>query len=321
MLILELAHPLDVAKAEAEALLKKGVLKNSFLFVKAKYSAACERLAFTRNIFEVLFSCRENTLEERLAAYPWNKMYKKDFSLRLKGKFRHSIEELSSIIYHKVRKPKVNLTNPATRITLIKLDKAYCCTHRQALKHDYSARKAHNRPAPHPTSLDPRLSKAIINLTGIKQGALVDPFCGSGGILLEAGMMGLKPVGYDIDYAVLQKAYVNLKEYKVKGFNVEVRDALAIKEKIPYIATDLPYGLNTGEKKPAQLAEKFIHVLGKVLGRRAVIILPGFTGKRQRYGLLFRKNKLRIIHMFRAYVHHSLTRLIYVIEPKKSSNS
>ena len=74
-------------------------------------------------------------------------------------------------------------------------------------------RKAHLRPELQPTSLHPRLARALINLTGIRKGILLEPFCGAGGILLEAGLMGIKTVGYDIDKIVLKKCKINLNFY------------------------------------------------------------------------------------------------------------
>jgi len=303
---------LPLAQAEAELLLGiKGKREGNLLFLK-KISPLAERLAFTKEIFKILFTCPSSSLKKGLSTFNWQKIYKKSFSVRINGKGFNE-PELASIIYKKLKDPKVSLENPKTPVHIFLGKKAYCCLRLKHLKQDYDSRKAHNRPAHHPTSLHPKLSRAMVNLTGIKKGTIIDPFCGSGGILLEAGLMHLKTVGYDIDHKVLQKASINLKGYKIKDFKLKVKDALKMKAKISYLATDLPYGLNTEEKNPEKLAKDFLSLFEKLLTRRAVIMLPRFKGKNPRYGSFFRK--LRIIRKFEWYIHDSLSRLIYVVEP------
>ena len=72
-----------------------------------------------------------------------------------------------------------------------------------------------------PTSLHPQLARCCVNLTGIKKDeTLLDPFCGTGGILIEAGLMGLNCIGGDISDWVLKKCRENIKE---SGLNIEVK--------------------------------------------------------------------------------------------------
>jgi len=57
------------------------------------------------------------------------------------------------------------------------------------LKSGFGKRKPHMRPGFHPSSLNPKLARAFVNLTGIRKGTIVDMFCGTGGILIEAGLI------------------------------------------------------------------------------------------------------------------------------------
>ena len=51
-----------------------------------------------------------------------------------------------------------------------------------------------------PHELDWKLTRVMINLTGLKEGETVcDPFCGTGTTLLEAESMGIHAVGLDFD--------------------------------------------------------------------------------------------------------------------------
>ncbi len=44
--------------------------------------------------------------------------------------------------------------------------------------------------------MSPKLARCMVNLTGVKENDLVlDPFCGTGGILIEAGIMGARVIG------------------------------------------------------------------------------------------------------------------------------
>ena len=52
----------------------------------------------------------------------------------------------------------------------------------------------------HPHELDWKLTRAMINLAGLKEGETVcDPFCGTGTTLLEAESMGIHAIGVDFD--------------------------------------------------------------------------------------------------------------------------
>jgi len=66
-------------------------------------------------------------------------------------------------------------------------------------------------------SIPPRLAKIMINLTGIKSGILLDPFCGMGTILQEGVLMGFDIRGVDLDKNCIISAIKNLgwlkKEY------------------------------------------------------------------------------------------------------------
>ena len=70
------------------------------------------------------------------------------------------------------------------------------------------------RPCTRPRlSMPPSLANSLINLTqAIKPNArLLDPFCGTGTILLEAANMGFTVVGLDVDYQMVACSLANLK--------------------------------------------------------------------------------------------------------------
>ena len=178
------------------------------------------------------------------------------------------------------------------------------------LKHTFSKRKPHLRPGFHPSSLHPKLARAFVNLTGIRKGTIVDCFCGTGGILIEAGLIGLNIIGYDIDEEMLEKAKLNFKHFKIKKYKLYQKDATKIKKKYRYIVADLPYGHAT-KKIDKDLYLNFLKNLKKILGKRAVIGFPDFAP----YKKLIKQAKLKIVNEFTIYLHKNLSKKIVVIEP------
>lgn len=69
------------------------------------------------------------------------------------------------------------------------------------------------RPSQRPMySIPPRLAKIMINLSRSRESkTLLDPFCGIGGILQEAAIMGLDSYGTDIDGKCIPQAIRNMK--------------------------------------------------------------------------------------------------------------
>lgn len=272
------------------------------------------RLAFTHKIYRFLFETNLLNLKKDMKNFDWNEIYKKDFSLRIiKDKSKNKIlneAKLADYIWRTVSKPKVNLINAKTRIEfIVKKNKVVCGLLLKEIKKDFLKRKAHMRPELHPTSLNPKLARACINLIRTEN-KLVDPFCGSGGILIEAGKMNLKAVGYDIDKIMLKRAKINLDYYKIKDYKLINKDARKIKNKIDFVVTDLPYGKNTKKTNLQRLYPDFLKNLKKILTKKAVIIFPDFID----YKKLIKKSKLKIEKEFSYYIHKSMTKKIVLLK-------
>ncbi|MBI3841411.1 MAG: methyltransferase domain-containing protein [Thaumarchaeota archaeon] len=69
------------------------------------------------------------------------------------------------------------------------------------------------KPTPHSDiSLSPRLAAVLVNLAGLRPGqVLLDPFCGSGTILMEAYIKSLRCLGLDSSASRVQDARQNLQ--------------------------------------------------------------------------------------------------------------
>ena len=165
----------------------------------------------------------------------------------------------------------------------------------------FEKRKNQNRPFSSPVSLDPVLARVLVNLSGTKPGEnLLDPFCGTGGILIEAGLCGIGVCGTDIKNAMVEGCRKNLEKYGVISHDIrkgKVSEALEIFDReFSAVVTDLPYGKSS--KTTESAVEDFIELVENFDGRA-----------------VFMYNEEEIYGMkadFSVYIHRNLTRHIFV---------
>lgn len=87
------------------------------------------------------------------------------------------------------------------------------------------------KPAPHPDiALSPRLARTLVNLAGLRPGqSVLDPFCGSGTILIEAHAKSLRCLGLDSRTSRVQEARENLRwsagGFADRGYDIRKGDA------------------------------------------------------------------------------------------------
>jgi tRNA (guanine10-N2)-dimethyltransferase len=68
-----------------------------------------------------------------------------------------------------------------------------------------------DRPFFQPGSMDPHLARALVNVAGARPDATVlDPMCGTGGILVEAGLVGADVLGVDAQAKMVEGSRENL---------------------------------------------------------------------------------------------------------------
>ena len=77
----------------------------------------------------------------------------------------------------------------------------------------FGDRRPTDRPFFQPGSMDPILARALANIAGARDGAtVVDPMCGTGGLLLEAGLVGARAVGSDAQRKMVRGTRANLRD-------------------------------------------------------------------------------------------------------------
>ncbi|MEF8781563.1 MAG: methyltransferase domain-containing protein [Haloarculaceae archaeon] len=111
---------------------------------------------------------------------------------------------------------------------------------------DYGERKPTDRPFFQPGSMDPLLARALANVAGARPGATVlDPMCGTGGILIEAGLVGARVVGVDAQQKMVRGSRENLEQALDGDWGVARGDARSLPVAdggVDAVVFDAPYG-------------------------------------------------------------------------------
>ncbi len=188
----------------------------------------------------------------------------------------------------------------------------------QVDRRQFTRRKPTLRPAFHPGTLMPAFARCMVNLARTPRGgAFLDPFAGVGGILLEAGLIGAKVTGIDIDREMVEGARRNLEASGITDFQLMVGDARKLPAlEVDAVATDPPFGrqATTGGVDLKELYEQALPSIAEVLKRRgyACIASPAELELEN----IAANAGLRIIERHEQRVHQSLTRHVYVFRKK-----
>lgn len=207
----------------------------------------------------------------------------------------------------------VNLREPQNEVRILMSDRLHVFLGERKVDRDIlETRKVGERPFFSPISLHPRYARALINLTGVKKGGTVlDPFCGTGGIVIEAGFMGMKAIASDFDPEMIAGTEENMDYYGLRMFDSEVLDISDIAERfgeVDAVATDPPYGrsTHTGGEDIESIYRRAMDAFGDVLrvGGSAGVVLPHPIDDK----------RLRLQSMFIQRVHGSLSRHYHVFK-------
>ncbi|MEM4717687.1 MAG: RNA methyltransferase [Desulfurococcaceae archaeon] len=173
-----------------------------------------------------------------------------------------------------------------------------------------------NKPFRRSIEITPDIARVLINLTRVKEGdLLIDPFAGTGSILLEAWSMGIRGVGVDIDWAIAEGMARNIRFANTNSITVLGDSRFIVYREVDHVATDLPYGkgASTYGVEIRSLYEDFMSRLSEYLSRNgyACFMIPIWLEEHvdeviSRYGFY-------LIERYYDYVHGSLIRVINVV--------
>jgi len=284
------------------------------------------RLAYTHEICQLISTTTPRELE-RIKSLPWRHLIKDNFAVRVKKIEKTPIDspsiekKIGTIIKKEHPHLQVNLENPRSLIRLlIKKDKIFITKRLYKIdKKHFNRAKPHKRPFFYPGSMSPKLARCMVNLSGAREGeTLLDPFCGTGGILIEAGIIGAKIIGADIDPKMVKGTEKNLKYYGIKDYELIRADArkLRLKKPVKAIVTDPPYGISasTRGERQEKLYREFLKTAKHNLQKdgRICIATPH---KLHLEDIIDKKFTIKEKHAIR--MHKSLTRIIHLIHKKK----
>jgi tRNA (guanine10-N2)-dimethyltransferase len=151
----------------------------------------------------------------------------------------------------------------------------------------------------------------MVNLARTREGRMLDPFCGTGGILIEAGLAGLRIFGVDLDREMVEGCKSNLGFFNLRG-DVKEGDARTLENMFSRnffdcIVTDPPYGRLSSTKgsDTEGLCNEGIKSMERVLKPRSFLVISAPTN-------INIKTKMKLIEIHRERINKSLERKIMV---------
>lgn len=214
-------------------------------------------------------------------------------------------------------KTKIDLERPHARLRIYISERAHIGKEIARIdRSQFEKRKNRYLPFVSPISIHPRLARALINLTAKSVSSkILDPFCGTGAILIEAAMMGMGVYGSDISDRMTEGSKANLENLKLSA-HIEKMDVGKIghfQKKFDCIVTDPPYGrsASTAKEPIKQLYSRALTAFSENLvdhGRVGIIVSD--------VGNLNYEDDFRLVKGTSIRVHRSLTRNFEVLELK-----
>lgn len=177
-------------------------------------------------------------------------------------------------------------------------------------------RRPRRKPFFHPSAMQAKLARCMVNLAKPRIGDLVvDPFCGTGGMLIEASLIGCDVLGLDVQRRMAKGALRNLAHFGVKPDGLIIADTRSMPiTRIDCVVTDPPYGISstTLKRTTKQLVEELLTSVHGILkkGQRICMASPK-TLKIREVGIAL---GFKHLESHFVYVHRSLTREIVVFE-------
>ena len=226
--------------------------------------------------------------------------------------------KLGEQILKAVKTAKVNLSNPEKTFFGVLTDNRFVFGLKTAeiITKPFIERGPRRRPFFHPTAMPAKLARLMVNLAQPKKGDLIlDPFCGAGGMLVEAGLIGCRVIGFDAKPHMLRGGLKNLKHYGINLEGVGIADArFPPITKVDCVVTDPPYGrsASTLGTKTRLIVEDFLSGVADKLPRGAKICMA--SPETIKIAETAEDAGFKHLESHFVFVHRSLTREIVVFE-------
>ena len=278
----------------------------------------CRRLAMTHRVLEYLGEC-----EPDLTAF---KQLLRDLSLETRQAFAGRVKKIHEgsrrlnpssqkdferMIGTMVNGP-VSLKSPEAEYRAI-LSEDRCYFGKVLFAFDrglYDARNPGRRDFFHPGVMMPRMARTLVNIACVREGDIVlDPFCGTGGILIEADLLEAFSIGSDFDPMMIAGSRQNSA-----GSDLMLADATRLPfcdHSMDAVVTDFPYGQSVCIKKTDTMDRLYgdaLEEIARVLKPRRMAVVVT-----HRDISAIAAESFTILQRHEQRVHKSLTRRILVL--------
>lgn len=294
-------HPL-LAEAEVRALFETYKMKWKTLFFEHQiviydvdFFPELSRLSMTHKILNLDFSLEEKKFRVRV------KRILSDIE-------SESLEkEIADELQEEYGRLPVDLENPEQEVyCIVQKGERFVGRTVKDFPYSYEKRKPQYRPYFHPSSLHPRMARTLVNL-GRARCEVLDPCCGTGGILIEAGLMGLSVKGLDISDRMVEGTKQNLEHFGITGHEIYQGDAAEVETYFPRVesvVTDMPYGKASRIVSSKNLYSEAFHSIREITERACIVCHSPYD---------FEPVGFAVEERFIVRVHRSLNRYIYVL--------
>ncbi|MFB6195237.1 MAG: TIGR01177 family methyltransferase [Haloplanus sp.] len=178
---------------------------------------------------------------------------------------------------------------------------------------DYGDRRPTDRPFFQPGSMAPLDARAFVNLAGVDPGdTLLDPMCGTGGVLIEAGLIGARPIGIDAQRKMVRGARENLRTCLDAGFSLLRGDATRlplVADAVDGVVFDAPYG------RQSKIARHSLpDLVAGALAEARRVAPRGVVVADRSWATAASDAGWTVETTFERRVHRSLTRYVHLLE-------
>ncbi|MFX1482024.1 MAG: DNA methyltransferase [Promethearchaeota archaeon] len=242
-------------------------------------------------------------------------------TISLAGQFksseRYEIESRVGAYVKEKTNARVSLRNPQSRILVfLSDDRVWLCkSSASKLRSALQKREPGRKPFFHPSMMNSTLARVMCNLAGVMPGEIVlDPFCGGGGILCEALLMGARTVGIDLNWRLLIGGVKNLSaiggsfsflQGDVRNIPVNMCDC---------IVTDPPYGRasSTRGAHAVHLVQSLLDNVDSMVRRRKNSLCICGSSEMNIQGLV-KERGFQIDQVLHVRVHSGLVREVLTV--------
>ncbi|XVH32930.1 TIGR01177 family methyltransferase [Haloferacaceae archaeon DSL9] len=180
-------------------------------------------------------------------------------------------------------------------------------------RRDFGDRRPTDRPFFQPGSMDPLDARALVNIAGGGPAETVlDPMCGTGGVLLEAGLVGARTIGIDAQRKMVRGARRNLDAFVDGDAHVVRGDATRLPlpdDSVDAVVFDAPYGRQSkiARHRLADLVSGALSEARRVGPRAVVVADRSWDAAAEAAGWTVERR-------FERRVHRSLVRHVHVLD-------